>query len=103
MNATHYPCSRCSGSGKLAGFSHVVGGVCFKCGGSGKQRAKPAAPSTRYVVSLVNRATGAAEPYYTVRAKNEVQALKKARAWAANVSEALRATHDADAVSVVVE
>lgn len=29
------PCDRCLGRGRIAGFSHVQGGVCFKCGGSG--------------------------------------------------------------------
>lgn len=28
-------CSRCQGRGKLNGFSHVHGGVCFKCDGKG--------------------------------------------------------------------
>ena len=29
-------CPKCSGHGKLSGYSHVAGGRCFKCGGSGK-------------------------------------------------------------------
>ena len=29
-------CSRCGGSGTLREYSHVEGGVCFKCGGSGR-------------------------------------------------------------------
>lgn len=28
-------CSRCSGAGRIGAFSHVAGGVCFACGGSG--------------------------------------------------------------------
>lgn len=30
-------CSRCGGAGRLTGFSHVYGGVCFGCNGSGKK------------------------------------------------------------------
>jgi DnaJ-class molecular chaperone len=29
-------CPRCSGAGKLDAYRHVDNGVCFKCGGSGK-------------------------------------------------------------------
>lgn len=29
-------CSRCDGSGRMVGFSHVHGGVCFKCNGTGQ-------------------------------------------------------------------
>lgn len=36
-------CSRCSGNGRIIGFSHVVGGRCFGCGGSGKVAVKPSA------------------------------------------------------------
>ena len=28
-------CGRCLGKGRILGFSHVQGGVCFSCGGSG--------------------------------------------------------------------
>lgn len=28
-------CNRCSGRGYISAFSHVQGGVCFKCGGHG--------------------------------------------------------------------
>tara|TARA_R110002051_G_scaffold4866_3_gene26857 strand:- start:522 stop:1004 length:483 start_codon:yes stop_codon:yes gene_type:complete len=42
-----YECLRCDGKGKLWEFTHVLGGVCFKCNGSGsvllknKRRVKP--------------------------------------------------------------
>lgn len=29
-----YECHRCSGAGRIHGFSHVLGGVCFQCNGS---------------------------------------------------------------------
>lgn len=31
------PCSRCGGTGTMP-FKHVIGGVCFKCDGSGKNK-----------------------------------------------------------------
>jgi hypothetical protein len=34
--ATIRQCPRCGGIGHIPGFSHVMGGMCFKCGGSGK-------------------------------------------------------------------
>ena len=31
-------CTRCDGKGKVRGFSHIEGGVCFACGGKGVRR-----------------------------------------------------------------
>ena len=28
-------CPRCSGKGNVRGYAHVLGGICFKCGGAG--------------------------------------------------------------------
>tara|TARA_R110000868_G_scaffold61494_1_gene186789 strand:+ start:13081 stop:13266 length:186 start_codon:yes stop_codon:yes gene_type:complete len=33
--AKRKPCSRCSGSGRLSYYSHVKGGECFACHGTG--------------------------------------------------------------------
>lgn len=33
-------CERCNGKGHIKAYGHVMDGVCFKCGGSGKQEAK---------------------------------------------------------------
>jgi hypothetical protein len=33
---TNTTCSRCSGNGLIPCFSHVMGGVCFRCWGSGR-------------------------------------------------------------------
>jgi len=30
-------CGRCSGRGTLKGYEHIMGGVCFACGGSGRK------------------------------------------------------------------
>lgn len=31
------PCGRCGGSGKIRGYEHVAGGICFRCSGSGRE------------------------------------------------------------------
>lgn len=31
-------CTRCDGSGRVIGFSHIAGGVCFSCDGKGVRR-----------------------------------------------------------------
>ena len=33
-------CKKCGGSGHIPSYSHVAGGVCFRCGGSGDRRTK---------------------------------------------------------------
>jgi hypothetical protein len=38
MNATH--CTRCNDAGHIAGYAHVMNGVCFKCGRGAKGAAK---------------------------------------------------------------
>ena len=45
-----HACSRCSGTGRLAHFSNVLGGTCFKCKGTGKQRTKPGAQTPKWAV-----------------------------------------------------
>ena len=34
------PCGRCGGKGKVRGFEHVHGGVCFACRGTGTRGGK---------------------------------------------------------------
>lgn len=36
-------CTRCNGRGRIRGFSHVEGGQCFACKGTGKARIRAAA------------------------------------------------------------
>lgn len=44
MNATTktltIECLKCCGSGKLPNFRHIEGGVCFRCGGTGRETVK---------------------------------------------------------------
>ena len=79
-----YPCSRCGGSGKLSGYSHVWGGVCFKCGGTGTQATKPSSKPIKWAVyfpKTVERPTAIERgDYFTyvVSAKTPDQAILKA-------------------------
>lgn len=45
-------CPKCDGKGHIIGFSHIVNGVCFRCGGTGtckvRAEAKPAPELTDY-------------------------------------------------------
>lgn len=94
--ATTYPCSRCSGSGTIQGFSHVVGGVCFKCHGSGRQKGKPST-STPWVVLSRDRATGEPKHAYNVSAKSAEQAVAKALVTYSGASPAFKDEHDMSA------
>lgn len=75
-----YECTRCNGKGRLPIFSNVLGGVCFKCKGSGKQASKPGKPSVKWAVLGIDRMTGERARLYNVKAKNEQGAIEKAKA-----------------------
>lgn len=88
-----YTCSRCNGTGRLTVFSNVLGGVCFKCNGCGKQRHKPATPSAMWAVFGHDRNTGESRRLYNVRAKTEQAAIEKARNTMAGASSAFKDTN----------
>lgn len=75
-----YPCQRCEGKGEIPAFGHVLGGVCFKCKGSGKQYYKPS-QSVQWVVWLPvvgeTQVTNSHFPWlgYGVKAPNSQKAL----------------------------
>ncbi len=48
-------CSRCGGAGRLVGFSHVYGGVCFGCNGSGKKMTPAGARAFKKVQEVQKR------------------------------------------------
>lgn len=55
-------CTRCSGQGRIAMYSHVAGGVCAKCGGNGKQLSRRGAAAERaYQAELIRRCGKVAE------------------------------------------
>mgnify|MGYP000870851073 FL=1 len=74
-----YKCARCNGKGRLPIFSNVLGGVCFKCKGSGKQASKPGKTSVKWAVLGIERMTGERVRLYNVKAANEKAAIEKAR------------------------
>lgn len=67
-----HECPRCAGKGIIAAYKNVLGGVCFKCGGSGKTAKKP----TKMASSWVCEYRGAA--LFTIKARTEGEAYKKA-------------------------
>lgn len=85
-----FECPKCSGgSGHIKAFSHVMGGVCFKCGGKGyvEQKTKPAKPMLEWSVGATNAAKSHPQdheagvcvfPIFTIKASTEAAALKKA-------------------------
>lgn len=49
-SATLYLCDKCNGHGMLAEFSHIAGGVCFECRGTGRTTRK--APEARELPTI---------------------------------------------------
>lgn len=47
------PCWKCSGTGYISGFGHVMGGVCFRCGGVGTPLTKRGAAARAFYNSLI--------------------------------------------------
>lgn len=96
-----YECTRCNGKGRLPIFSGVLGGVCFKCKGTGKQTAKPAKPSVKWAVLGTDRMTGERARLYNVKATSEQAAIEKARNTYAGASSAFKEQYSlADAIAV---
>jgi len=58
----------------------VLGGVCFKCGGTGRQKTRPDAPSRRWSVNAIRTTDHHDCVVFHVRAKTEREALNKASA-----------------------
>lgn len=93
MSADTYSCSRCSGTGRLAQFSNVIGGTCFKCHGTGTQASKPAARAAKWAVFGHDRQTGECTRLYNISARTEAAAIEKARATMAGASTEWRNTY----------
>ena len=77
MDSNDFPCSRCEGRGKIGAYSHVLGGVCLKCHGTGRQSCKPRCSAVKYAVFLLNRETGMAERIYNFAARSSAEALRE--------------------------
>lgn len=78
MEQVTYKCTRCEGKGRISGFGHVQGGVCFKCAGKGTQATKPAIKSVLFAVFLMNRETGQPERIYNMKARSSAAAISAA-------------------------
>lgn len=69
-------CDRCNGNGTIRGYSHVQGGVCFKCGGTGKVATKRQ-PSAAQIAKKA-----AAEEARKANAERERRKSKREFDWA---------------------
>ncbi len=72
MNTQLYQCTKCDGSGKLPEFNTILGGICFKCSGTGKQSNKPSEPTRKYACYF------AGDLLFYKSAKKPSQALRQA-------------------------
>lgn len=98
---TTYQCSRCGGSGRLSVFGHVLGGTCFKCNGTGKQRHKPAQPAAKWAVFGLERETGRFLRLYNVNARTAEQAIEKAHCTFAGASTLFKDSYTLDGARAV--
>lgn len=73
-------CGRCGGSGRIPGFSHVVGGVCFTCDGAG-----------HFVRTVAAKSRSEAERARRERARAGREVLAAERVAEANAATAARA------------
>ena len=70
-----YTCGRCNGIGHISYYSHIAGGICFRCGGSGmtckKDRYSSCSNSyEKKIVSLKPYPTGKSRWYVVSALKN---------------------------------
>lgn len=72
-------CPRClGGKGHIRAFTHIQGGVCFKCGGAGHVERKTA-PRQQFWYRCWTILDGEGGFYWSVKAPSEKQALTKVR------------------------
>lgn len=90
MTNNDYPCWRCEGKGRIQAYSHVVGGTCFKCHGTGRQKTKPRSSSIKFAVFALNRETGKMERIYNMSARSSAVAIRCAETSYGNASSTFR-------------
>lgn len=90
-----YACSRCDGKGRIGGFSHVLGGVCFACKGSGRQKSRPT-KSEKWAVFAKETATGVWTRIYNATAPSAKKAIERAATHYAKASAKWRADYTMD-------
>ena len=75
-----FECPRCLGKGHIKAFTHVLGGVCFKCNGTGTvtQKAKPST-STLFRVSIETIEGSTLSPVFNKKGRTAAACLKAAQ------------------------
>lgn len=77
MNQT-YKCPKCNGTGNLACYAGIAGGVCFSCRGAGIKVGVAPVPAVKFAVTAIEKTTSQRVTVFYVKAKNAAAALKKA-------------------------
>ena len=93
-----YPCSRCDGKGNIQGYKNVLGGICFKCGGSGLSKTMPTSKLSTFAVKgvvvadlgVLNAQLGDVGTIYNLKAKDETDAIAQAQIKIAEASASFR-------------
>lgn len=84
--STWITCETCKGTGHLAHFAHVDGGICYECDGSGETERKAAtqlrAPKTRECSPIVRLR----DMYRAARSQIRHERIISARDWASKSS-----------------
>jgi hypothetical protein len=81
MSLVKVECMKCSGTGHIQAFNHIMGGVCFACEGKGYRMLKSIPkPSKKYYVSIRMEENDAEiKQWIGVNAHSEKEALKKSQ------------------------
>jgi hypothetical protein len=76
-DTARYECTRCFGLGRLMHYSHVQGGVCFACSGTGIVASQPTKRASSTLTTQTYRASGRANVillYHVVDGRHVVTA-----------------------------
>ena len=78
MNLVKVECMKCSGTGYIRAFNHVMGGVCFSCGGKGYKMMKSIPkPTKSYYVYIQMEENSEPRQWLGEYGKSEKEVLKK--------------------------
>lgn len=88
-------CGRCNGSGHIAAFSHVHGGVCFACDGTGVGSA-PSAPPTALAVDDSAERDARVADWIAASPVGDIVARNVDIDWVAELVELVRNGHGVD-------
>lgn len=72
-------CAKCNGKGEIKAFSGIAGGICFCCNGKGFVELKNAPNRSKsFAITAICKENGDREVVFHIKAKSEMDAVKKA-------------------------